>query len=83
MYRIVITKTALKDIQKHTPRMRAKLHDILTHTIAADPHSGKKLLGDLDGNYSMRLNLQDRIVYSINEDQKIVYSKLAKTHYGK
>ena len=83
MYRIIVTKTALKDIQKHTPRMRAKLNDMLTHTIAADPYSGKKLLGDLDGNYSMRLNLQDRIVYSINEDQEIVYIKRAKTHYGK
>lgn len=82
MYRIEITKTALKDIRKLTPKMKNKLKDILIHVLAVNPEEGKKLLGDLDGNYSIRLNLKDRIVYSIDDDAKIVYIKRARTHYG-
>jgi mRNA-degrading endonuclease RelE of RelBE toxin-antitoxin system len=82
MYRIEITKTALKDIKKLTPQMKSKLKDILENVVASTPHEGKKLLGDLEGNFSLRLNLKDRIVYSVDEEKKIVYLKRAKTHYG-
>jgi len=38
---------------------------------------------ELAGNYSIRLTLHDRAVYSIDEEKKIVYIKQARTHYGK
>jgi Txe/YoeB family toxin of Txe-Axe toxin-antitoxin module len=62
--------------------MKKKLEAILRHSLAADPYAGKKLLGDLEGNWSLHLNLKDRIVYSIDEAAKIVYIKRAKTHHG-
>lgn len=43
---------------------------------------GKKLIGDLGGSYSYRLIFQDRIVYSIDQKNRIVYIKRARTHYG-
>jgi Txe/YoeB family toxin of Txe-Axe toxin-antitoxin module len=36
----------------------------------------------MEKNYSLRLDLKDRIVYSIDEKNKIVHVKRAKTHYG-
>jgi len=81
-YEIRITKQALKDIGELSPKMKKKLKDILTEVLALTPHEGKKLMGDLEGNYSLRLNIKDRIVYSIDEDHKTVYVKRAKTHYG-
>ena len=82
VYRIRITHTAEKDIRKLAPKLKKKLYDILTEVLAKDPFQGKKLLGDLSGSYSYRLSYQDRIVYSINLHQKIVYIERARTHYG-
>ena len=73
---------ALKDIRKLSPKMKNKLRSILSEVLSKTPHEGKQLVGDLKGNFSLRLNIYDRIVYSIEEDNKIVYIKRAKTHYG-
>ncbi len=82
-YEVRITKQAFKDIKELSPKMKEKLRSILIEVLTNTPYEGKKLIGDLAGNYSIRLNLHDRIVYGIDEDEKIVYIKRAKTHYGK
>lgn len=81
-YEIRITKQAKKDIDQLTPRLKQKLKAILVEVIAENPHDGKKLLGDLAGNYSYRLTYKDRIVYSIDEEARVVYIKRARSHYG-
>ncbi len=81
-YRIRFTRQAEKDVKGLTPKLRDKLKDILRARIAVDPYSGKPLLGDLRGCYSVRLSYQDRIVYSIDDDQLIILVVRAKTHYG-
>ena len=81
-YAIRITRRAEKDIGKLTPKLRAKLYDILTEVIAKNPFQGKKLLGDLTGSYSYRLNYKDRIVYSIDTKAQVIYIERAATHYG-
>ncbi len=81
-YEIRITKQAKKEIEQLTPKLRQKLRTILVEIIAPDPHGGKQLVGDLAGNYSYRLNYKDRIVYSIDEANHIVYIKRVRTHYG-
>ena len=81
-YQVLITHQAEKDIDLLTPKLRSKLQDILTYVISINPHLGKKLHHDLKGNYSYRLTLKDRIIYSIDEKKKTVYIKRAKTHYG-
>lgn len=81
-YEIFITHQARKDIERLNPKLRKKLKRVLEEIIAQDPYEGKKLIGDLFGSYSYRLTLKDRIVYSINASEKIVYIERAKTHYG-
>ena len=82
-YKIRITRRAEKDILKLTPKLRAKLYDILTEVIARNPFEGKKLIGDLAGSYSYRLSYKDRIVYSAHPRAKVVFIERAATHYGK
>ncbi|MBI4062031.1 MAG: type II toxin-antitoxin system YoeB family toxin [Elusimicrobia bacterium] len=81
-YDVRITRQARKDIATLLPRLRRKLQDILIHVLARNPYEGKKLLGDLAGSYSYRLNYKDRIVYSVDERMKTVYIERARTHYG-
>ena len=82
LYEIRLTKEARKDVQKLSPRMKKKLKDILKNKIALEPYTGKKLVGQLKGFYSIRLNYQDRIVYSVNEENRVIYIHRARTHYG-
>ncbi|MEA2102404.1 MAG: type II toxin-antitoxin system mRNA interferase toxin, RelE/StbE family [Thermodesulfobacteriota bacterium] len=81
-YEVIFSKQAHKDIKKLTPGLRDKAKDIIRNRISIDPHSGKPLFGNLKGYYSVRLTYKDRIVYSIDEDQVIVFILRAKTHYG-
>lgn len=81
-YKILFTKQALKDVRSLTPRLKSKLKAILLEVISEDPLCGKKLLGNLKGNFSYRLDLKNRIVYSIDKKKGVVYVKRARTHYG-
>ena len=81
-YEIRITRQARKDIDTLAPKLRRKLHDILVNLIAEDPYVGNKLLGDLAGSRSVRLNIKDRVIYSVDEARKTVYIERARTHYG-
>ncbi len=81
-YEIRLTIEALKDLKKHPPRLKIKLKEILQNRVAIDPYSGKKLVGDLSDFYSVRLSYQDRILYSIDDAEAIVYIHRVKTHYG-
>ncbi len=82
LYTIRIANRARKDIEKLEPKVKEKLRDILENVISQNPYEGKKLIGDLAGYYSYRLTYKDRIIYSIDEKQKIIYVERARTHYG-
>jgi toxin YoeB len=82
VYRILFSKQSLKDIGELTSQQKKKLQDILSNTLAINPYLGKALKGDLSGLRSYRLNLKDRIVYEIYEDEKTLLVIRAKTHYG-
>ncbi|MBI3333623.1 MAG: type II toxin-antitoxin system RelE/ParE family toxin [Candidatus Omnitrophica bacterium] len=81
-FEVRITHRAEKDIKKLTQQLKRKLHDILTEVIAQDPFQGKRLFGDLAGSYSYRLTYHDRIVYSVDVKDRVVYIERAATHYG-
>lgn len=81
-YQITFTRQAQKDIAKLTPKLKIKLKAILRNKIAMAPQTGKPLLGDLTGYYSVRLSFQDRIVYRIENDRCVVLIVRAKSHYG-
>lgn len=81
-YNVLFSKQAHKDIKKLTPKLREKAKEIIRNQIAINPYCGKVLVGDLKGYYSVRLTYSDRIVYSIDDDQVIVFILRARTHYG-
>ncbi len=81
-WEVRFTRQATKDVQHLPPELKSKLRDILLEVLAHNPYAGKKLLGDLAGSYSYRLTFKDRIVYSLDEERRIIYVERARTHYG-
>ena len=82
VYEVRFTKEAKKDVAKLTPKLKQKLKKIIQDKIAIDPYGGKKLVGDLASFYYLRLSSKDRIIYTIDKKQKLIYIHRAKTHYG-
>lgn len=84
-WRIVFTKQAQKDAKKVSASgLKSKAEriiEILRQNPFQIPPPYEKLVGDLDGAYSRRLNIQHRIVYQIMVDEKIVKIIRMWTHY--
>lgn len=81
-WEIRFTTQARKDVERLSPKLQRKLREVLLHVLAENPHEGKTLLGDLAGSYSYRLSFKDRIVYSLDEERRILYVERARTHCG-
>jgi len=82
LYEVRFTREAKKDVAKLSPKLKQKLKTLIQSTLSINPYAGKKLVGDLAGFYSIRLSYQDRIVYTIEDEQNLIYIHRAKTHYG-
>ena len=84
-WQIVFTKQAQKDTKKLSGSgLRAKTEkiiQILHDNSYQTPPSYEKLVGDLAGAYSRRINIQHRLVYQIIEDRKSVKIIRMWTHY--
>ncbi len=87
MYKIVYTKAAVKDIPKlkaaHLDGKAQALIDVLRNDPFQSPPSYEKLVGDLNGLYSRRINVQHRLVYEVFEEEKTVKIVSLWTHYEK
>ncbi len=81
-YEIRLTKEAVKDINSLLPKAKKKVETVLRAVVSVDPFSGKKLVGDLTGFYSLRLSYKDRLVYSVDIKSKIIFVHRCRTHYG-
>lgn len=85
MWRIVFTKQAQKDAKKLAAsglRPKAeKLLDILRNNPFQSPPPFEKLLGDLSGAYSRRINIQHRLVYQVFLEENVVKILRMWTHY--
>ena len=85
MYRIVYTKTAVKDIPRlkaaHLADKAKALLDVIRENPYQTPPSFEKLVGDLDGLHSRRINRQHRLVYEVLEEEKTVKVISLWTHY--
>ena len=85
MYSIVYTKTAAKDIPKlkaaHLDGKAKALIELLRENPYQTPPTYEKLVGDLQGLYSRRINVQHRLVYEVQEDQKTVKILSLWSHY--
>lgn len=85
MYTIVYTKGAKVDISKLRVVGLAVKAKALVELIKKDPFHVpprfEKLVGDLDGLYSRRINIKHRLVYEVIEDVKTVKIISMWSHY--
>ena len=84
-WRLVYTKQAQKDAGKLAaaglkPKAQALLA-ILAENPYQTPPPFEKLVGDLSGAYSRRINIQHRLVYQVLDDPEIVKVLRMWTHY--
>ena len=84
-WRVVFTRQARKDAKKLSGaglRPKAEyLLDLLRGDPLQSPPSFEKLVGDLAGAFSRRINIQHRLVYQVIEDEKTVKVLRMWTHY--
>lgn len=84
-WRVVFTKQAQRDAKKLSAaslRPKAeKLLLLLAENPFETPPPYEKLLGDLAGAYSRRINIQHRLVYRLDEPQRVVMVIRMWTHY--
>lgn len=85
MYKVVYTKTAVKDIPKlkaaHLEEKAKALIEIIKTNPFQVPPPYEKLVGDLNGAYSRRINVQHRLVYQVYEAEQTIKIVSLWTHY--
>ncbi len=85
MWKLVFTKQALKDARKlASAGLRQKAEEllaILRNNPYQNPPPYEKLVGDLAGAYSRRINIQHRLVYQVYDDERVVKVLRMWTHY--
>lgn len=76
MFRIVFEKQALKDLEKlkeaNLSLKAKKLVEIIKENPFQTPPRYERLVGNLDGLYSRRINIQHRLVYQIYDEAAVI-----------
>ena len=84
-WRVVLSKRAAKDARRLARaglRPQAeKLLELLQDDPFTTPPRLEKLVGNLAGYYSRRINIQHRLIYRVDSDQRIVHVLRMWTHY--
>jgi toxin YoeB len=84
-WEVLFTKQAQKDAKKIAQaglRPQAeKLLEVIARNPFQNPPRYEKLVGDLDGAYSRRINIQHRLVYQVLESERIVKVIRLWSHY--
>ena len=84
-WQLAYTKQAQKDAKKLAAaglrRKAEELLNIISESPFQTPPPYEKLVGDLSGAYSRRINIQHRLVYQVYVDQKVVKVLRMWTHY--
>ena len=79
-YKILIDKKVIKDLKKIDKTWQIKIINKIQTTLATNPYSDKKLVGDLSKYYRLRVG-DYRAIYSIDED--IVTVEVVKISHRK
>lgn len=84
-WQVLFAKHALKDAKKLSAAgLKYKAQELLT-VLANDPFQNpppyEKLVGDLEGAYSRRINIQHRMVYEVFKKERIVRVLRMWTHH--
>jgi toxin YoeB len=84
-WQVVYAKHALKDAKKIAAAGLKEKAKTLLEILASDPFQNpppfEKLVGDLDGAYSRRINIQHRLVYEVFKKERTVRVLRLWTHY--
>jgi len=84
-WRLVYTKAAQKDAQRLAAAGLKERAQVLLELLAADPFQSpppfEKLVGDLAGAYSRRINIQHRLVYQVLAEEQVVKVLRMWSHY--
>jgi len=85
-YKVLYSKFALKDAKKLSNANLAVKAKELIEVLRKDPFQNpppyEKLVGNLDGSYSRRINIKHRLVYEVREKDKLVRVLRMWSHYG-
>ena len=86
VYRVLYSKLALKDAKKlsqsNLDQKAKSLIAIIQKNPFQNPPPYEKLVGNLDGAISRRINVKHRLVYQVLEQDKIVRVLRMWSHYG-
>ena len=84
-YLLVFTKQAQRDAKKLASAGLKSKAQLLLDILADDPFQNpppyEKLIGDLAGAYSRRINIQHRLVYQVLKTERVVKVLQLWTHY--
>jgi Txe/YoeB family toxin of toxin-antitoxin system len=84
-WKLAYTKQAVKDAKKlANSNLKSKaqaLLDLVREDPFQTPPAFEKLVGDLTGAYSRRINIQHRLVYQVLEQERVVKVLRMWTHY--
>lgn len=84
-WKLKYTKQAQKDAKKLAAAGLKSKAEAILKILESDPFQTpppfEKLVGDLSGAYSRRINIQHRIVYQVLTEEKIVKVIRMWTHY--
>ena len=82
---LVYTKQAQKDARRiassNLKSQAQRLLDIIARNPFQNPPPYEKLIGDLAGAYSRRINIQHRLVYQVYEAERTIKVVRMWTHY--
>lgn len=85
MFRIEYSKAAIKDIAKlKTAGLSGKVRKLIAlieENPFSTPPSYEKLVGDLNGLYSRRINIKHRLVYMVDEKNAVIRILRMWSHY--
>ena len=84
MYKVLLSKQAVKDLDKLKKANLNKKAKEIADSLKINPRilPYEKSIGNLKGFYSKRINLQHRLVYKIDDQEKVVLIVSMWSHYG-
>lgn len=84
MYKIVFTTKAQQDAKKLQKRQKEKVQrflDFMKNNPYQNPPPYEKLKHDLEGKYSRRIDIHNRLLYEVYEEEKVIKILRMWTHY--
>jgi toxin YoeB len=82
---VILSRNAVNDLEKLGKAGLKSRAELLLKLLQENPFEKypryEKLVGNLEGYYSRRINIQHRLVYSVDEGNKVVHILRMWSHY--